>query len=686
MKGKRFLSTGLAMALVLALMAGLALAQQPAGSPLTAAFTYQGRLSSSNLPYTGACDFRFGLWDALSGGTQIGPTQTVPNVGLADGYFTVLLDWGADKFFGEQRWLDIYVRCPAGSGTYTPLTPRQMLTASPQALFAMHAPWPGLVDVPPGFADGMDNDTTYGAGAGLTISGTIFSADTTYLQRRVSGVCGSGFAIREVNQDGSVTCEAVGGGGSGDITAVYAGTGLTGGGTSGDVTLSADPTVMQARVSGACGSGYAIREVNQDGSVTCEPVGGGGGNAWLLTGNSGTVPGTNFVGTTDSAALVFKVNNERALRLESTPGSPNVIGGHSANWAYSGVYGASIGGGGTTGEANVVTDSYGTIGGGVGNQAGDAAGTIEDENYATVGGGSSNTAGGYSCTVSGGKENAATFGYDTVGGGYDNTASGYYSTVAGGAINTATGTTSAVGGGGSNAATGYSATVPGGEDNVSQGDFSFAAGMRAKAYHDGCFVWADSTDADVTCDYDDRWVARASGGVYFYTSAGFTSGSYLAAGGNSWNSVSDRATKENFSPADGQAILDTLATLPIQEYNLKSQDDSIRHVGLVAQDFAAFGYGESEKAINLEDADGVAMAAIQALYAQNQALEAQVGSLQQENADMEARLTALEQVVQGGKPAESGSRLPVPWLVAGGLVVAGGGALAGLRRRPGGGR
>jgi hypothetical protein len=622
MKGKRIVRTGLATALVLALLAGLALAQQPASSPLTAAFTYQGRLNSSDVPYTGLCDLQFGLWDALSGGTQIGPTRTVPNVGLADGYFTVLLDWGADKFFGEQRWLEIYVRCPAGSGSYTPLTPRQQLTASPQALFSMNAPWPGLIDMPPGFADGVDNDTTYSAGMGLVLTDTIFSANAS---------------------------------------------------------------IMQQRVGGACGSGFAIREVNQDGSVTCEPVGGGGGNGWLLTGNSGTVPGTNFVGTTDSAALVFKVNNERALRLESTPGSPNVIGGHSANWAYSGVYGASIGGGGTTGEANVVTDSYGTIGGGVGNQAGDAAGTIEDENYATVGGGSSNTAGGYSCTVSGGRENAATFGYDTVGGGYDNTASGYYSTVAGGAINTATGTTSAVGGGGSNAATGYSATVPGGEDNVAQGDFSFAAGMRAKAYHDGCFVWADSTDADVTCDYDDRWVARASGGVYFYTSAGFTSGSYLPAGGSSWNSISDRATKENFSPADGQAILETLASLPVQEYNLKSQDDSIRHVGLVAQDFAAFGYGESEKAINLEDADGVAMAAIQALYAQNQALEAQVGSLQQENADMEARLTALEQVVQIGKPAESGSRLPVPWLVAGGLVVAGG-TLAGWRRRPGGQR
>jgi hypothetical protein len=50
---------------------------------------------------------------------------------------------------------------------------------------------------------------------------------------------------------------------------------------------------------------------------------------------------------------------------------------------------------------------------------------------------------------------------------------------------------------------------------------------------------------------------------------------------------------------------------------------------------------------------------------------------------MQARLTAFEQGVQGGKSAQSGARLPVPWLLAGGLVVAGGGALA-ARRRPGG--
>jgi hypothetical protein len=361
-------------------------------------------------------------------------------------------------------------------------------------------------------------------------------------------------------------------------------------------------------------------------------------------------------------------------------GNNSTVGGGDSNEA-SGPW-ATIGGG----IDNSASGYYSTVGGGIANIAsgsdatvgGGTANTASDQ-HSTVGGGTGNTASGLWATVGGGSNNAASGDDATVGGGTGNTASLEYATVGGGGYNNASLWYATVGGGDSNTASGNWSTVPGGLQNVALGFYGFAAGRRAKAYQDGCFVWGDSTDADVTCDDANRWVARASGGVYFYTSAGFTSGSYLAAGGSSWNSVSDRATKENFSPADGQAILETLASLPVQEYNLKSQDDSIRHVGLVAQNFAAFGFGESDKAINLEDADGVAMAAIQALYAENQELKTQV-------ADLNARLTVLEQAAQGGQPAQGESRVPVPWLLVGGLVVAGGGVAAGLRRKPGGRR
>ena len=47
----------------------------------------------------------------------------------------------------------------------------------------------------------------------------------------------------------------------------------------------------------------------------------GPGSGWLLTGNAGTVDGTNFIGTTDNVALNFRVNNQKAGRIGNSDGS-----------------------------------------------------------------------------------------------------------------------------------------------------------------------------------------------------------------------------------------------------------------------------------------------------------------------------------------------------------------------------
>ena len=44
-----------------------------------------------------------------------------------------------EPFAGDARWLDIQVRSPAGSGTFTPLSPRQELTPTPYASCAAKA-------------------------------------------------------------------------------------------------------------------------------------------------------------------------------------------------------------------------------------------------------------------------------------------------------------------------------------------------------------------------------------------------------------------------------------------------------------------------------------------------------------------------------------------------------------------
>jgi hypothetical protein len=345
------------------------------------AFTYQGQIKKSGGLLTSTCNFQFSLWDALSGGTQVGTTQTASSLAVGNGLFTTPIDFGNNAFTGDARWLAIAVQC-TGDGGYTALNPRQPLNPAPMA-FAL----PGL-----------------------------------YTQQNST---------------------------SPNVISGYSGNVVT-------------PTIVGATIGGGGNSTFPNRVLN---SYTT--VGGGYGN--IASNNSATVGGG--------------VNN-------TASGSNATIGG---------------------GQSNTASNNNATIGGGVGNRAsGDSAITgggffnTASGYIATVGGGSSNIASGSSATVSGGVANSASNAFVSIGGGDSNGSSGGYATIAGGGWNTANGDFSA---------------VPGGQYNNASGWNSFAAGRRAKANHQGAFVWGDSTDADVASTGTDQFIVRAIGGVGVNTSS-----------------------------------------------------------------------------------------------------------------------------------------------------------------------
>jgi hypothetical protein len=290
------------------------------------------------------------------------------------------------------------------------------------------------------------------------------------------------------------------------------------------------------------------------------------GACWSTTGDSGSDPALNFLGTTDAQPLVLRTANAQSLRIEPsslTAGSPalpitaNIMGGSHVNAISTGVRGATISGGGVIngaepqfdfGNPNRVTDHYGTIGGGYANQAGDGAGSINDKGLATISGGGANSATGAASSIGGGFQNSASGTQAAIGGGFLNTASGESSTVAGGFGNTASGGSSTVGGGSSNRATQTSSTVGGGSDNTASGGssvvsggrdncagggLSWAGGYRAKARppanpggngscaaltypggdgDQGTFIWADAQDVDFVSSGRDQFAVRAAGG------------------------------------------------------------------------------------------------------------------------------------------------------------------------------
>jgi hypothetical protein len=103
--------------------------------------------------------------------------------------------------------------------------------------------------------------------------------------------------------------------------------------------------------------------------------------------------------------------------------------------------------------------------------------------------------------------------------------------------------------------------------------------------------------------------------------------------------VSDRDQKKNIQPVDTSVILEKVGRLPISAWTYRKEPEGVRHLGPMAQDFrATFGLGDDDRTYFAVDAQGVALAAIQALNQQVTAQAARIDKLERENRALARRL------------------------------------------------
>jgi trimeric autotransporter adhesin len=513
-------------------------------SAQTTAFTYQGRLDVSGAPAEGLYELSVALWDSDSGGNALGGPVTVPNVPVTNGLFTVSLDFGLELFTGAPRWLQLGVRTN-GAAFFTGLTPRQPLTAAPQALYATRSGLAAaattaqtaavaqavepasisslslkddavtsskILDATITSADlspGVLNGTFWSlAGNSGTTAGTQFvgTTDGQPLELKANN-------IRALRLEPGLnnTPNVVGGVPANQVTPGVRGAVIAGGGGPvgvdnatnhvgadwGTVSGGTGNRIHASAFFSGIGSGYN----NQIGTFSSLGVIGGGiGNQigaearyTVISGGESNSVSSATIGTPGIWAVIAGGSNNRiqADALHST------IGGGSNNVIGSSLRAATISGG--RNHAIHAQAWFATVGGGSGNIISNAA------HYSTIGGG-----GGHfiqdqvgAATISGGfiNEIHSKANHATIGGGRQNRilAGAEDSTISGGVLNTVL-------------AGATNATIPGGLANSATNN-AFAAGTHAKAIHTGAFVWADSTVADFASTAANQFSIRAGGGV-----------------------------------------------------------------------------------------------------------------------------------------------------------------------------
>lgn len=176
----------------------------------------------------------------------------------------------------------------------------------------------------------------------------VGNVDASQIQQRVSGACTGGF-ISSINTDGSVVC-GTDNVGTGDVTAVFAGNGLSGGGNSGDITLS----LLQT-----CSANQILKWSGTAWQCAADATGTGGGTGDITGVTVGPAGGLMGGGTTGDVTL----------SLLSTCGLNQVLKWNGTTWVCANDVDTDTNSGG---DITSVTTTVGTgLQGGV--ASGDAA-------------------------------------------------------------------------------------------------------------------------------------------------------------------------------------------------------------------------------------------------------------------------------------------------------------------------
>ena len=364
-------------------------------SPLGTAFTYQGKLDWNGQPANGDFLIRFALYDAPAPGGNLVNGTNLLMVAVTNGLFTSDLDFGANAFAGEARWLDIAVSTN-NAVSFITLLPRTRVAPTPNAIYASTA---GAV--PPGSIQASQLGTTGPApspGQVLSFNGTSLAWSNPAAASGAWVTGGNGVAAGnflgtinnlplEMRVNNLTALRLTLGNNPANITGAPNILGGAG------VNLIA-PDVLGATIAGGgvtshYGTPYANRILSNSLYST---IGGGLGNTISTNAGESTIAGGNQ-NTVGMDAYRSVIGGGYRNAIATNANSSTIAGG--VNNLASGTS-ATVGGG----DGNQALAGYATIGGGFANQ-------IIGAGSGTVGGGVGNTASGDAATVPGGNANVA---------------------------------------------------------------------------------------------------------------------------------------------------------------------------------------------------------------------------------------------------------------------------------------